>query len=110
MSRIAEFIRQEANGDRSRDSYPVNKSTVIVPADILGIVTATGKAKPWDKDAEDGSEVIAAIAIDYPDRILDRVVTINNDAEVELKLLNFEVADKALVEAGLRALGIKART
>lgn len=108
MSRIAEFVRSEANHTRSRDNLDVADAALVIikPADVLGKVTATGKIVKHNPDAVDGSQNAIGIARDYPDKTLKKVVAITRDAEVETALVNLPVGDEAATIAALTALGI----
>jgi hypothetical protein len=57
-----EYLVSEAEGTLSREEVTVTQSgTALVSGTVLGKVTATGKYKPYNNTATDGSEVAAAI-------------------------------------------------
>lgn len=58
----AEYILSEANGHLSRDKVTILSGQSVVPGQVLGKVTASGKFKALTPAASDGSEVAAAIA------------------------------------------------
>jgi hypothetical protein len=58
------FIKSEGNGDISRDTLViVSGSGKLLAGTVLGKITATGKYKPYDNDAVDGSQTAAAILV-----------------------------------------------
>ncbi len=58
------FIKSEGNGDISRDTITVvSGAGSLIAGTVLGKITASGKYKPYDNDATDGSEVAAAILV-----------------------------------------------
>jgi hypothetical protein len=58
----AEHILSEANGHLSRDKVTILSGQTVVPGQVLGKVTASGKFKALTPGASDGSEVALAIA------------------------------------------------
>lgn len=60
------FIKSEANGELSREPIViVSGAGSLLAGTVLGKITASGKYKPYDNDASDGSQ--AAVAILYSD-------------------------------------------
>lgn len=58
------FIKSEGNGDISRDTITiVSGAGSLIAGTVLGKITASGKYKPYDNDATDGSEVAAGILV-----------------------------------------------
>lgn len=58
------FIKSEGNGDISRDTLViVSGSGKLLAGTVLGKITASGKYKPYDNDAVDGSQTAAAILV-----------------------------------------------
>jgi len=58
------FIKSEGNGDISRETIViVAASGKLLAGTVLGKITATGKYKPYDNDAVDGSQTAAAILV-----------------------------------------------
>lgn len=58
------FIKSEANGDLSRETVTIASGNGKLNAGtVLGKITATGKYKPYDNDATDGSQTAAAILV-----------------------------------------------
>lgn len=56
------YIKSEGNGDISREAVTIaSGSGALLAGTVLGKITASGKYKPYDNDASDGSEVAAAI-------------------------------------------------
>lgn len=79
-----EFIVSEANGTRSREVVTIIEGQNLVAGAVLGQITTGGKYTELDPDAEDGSEVAAAVlydAVDATDGDTDGVI-IARDAEV----------------------------
>ncbi|WP_174906991.1 head decoration protein [Burkholderia diffusa] len=56
----AEFLVSEGNGQISRERIIVKAGAALPAGQVLG-VTSTGEFAPYDKAANDGSEVAAAI-------------------------------------------------
>lgn len=64
--RLAEFVLSEASGNRSRENIVVAQTGAeIKSGTVLGKVTATGKYKPYNNGASDGTEVAAGILYNY---------------------------------------------
>lgn len=62
VNRVASCIIQEAPGFHSRDQITIEGgSGVVANNSVLGMVTASKNFAPLDPDADDGSEVAAAI-------------------------------------------------
>ncbi|MEP0518561.1 MAG: head decoration protein [Hyphomicrobiales bacterium] len=61
-----EFILTEANGKRSRDNVTVTFTAAgnLAAGLVMGVITASGKWKPHEDGASDGSEVAAGILYD----------------------------------------------
>lgn len=58
------FIKSEQCGDLSRETLTVaSGSGKLLAGTVLGKVTATGKYKPYDNDATDGTQTAAAILV-----------------------------------------------
>ena len=57
-----EYLVSEAEGTLSREEVIVTQTgSALVSGTVLGKVTATGKYKPYNNSATDGTEVAAAI-------------------------------------------------
>ena len=57
-----EYLVSEAEGTLSREEVTVTQTgSALVSGTVLGKVTATGKYKPYNNSATDGTEVAAAI-------------------------------------------------
>lgn len=116
--RDAEFLLSEANGSRSRDNIKYAAgSGKIKTGTVLGKVTASGKYKPHDPAAADGSQTAIALALNTIDVPADADlvdVGITRDAEVKAVCLTFNAAtdtdaEKAAVIASLASVGIICR-
>ncbi|AOI94837.1 head decoration protein [Burkholderia sp. LA-2-3-30-S1-D2] len=59
-SQTAEFLVSEGNGQISREHIVVKAGPALPAGQVLG-VTSTGEYAPYDKAANDGSEVAAAV-------------------------------------------------
>lgn len=58
------FIKSEANGDLSRETVTIASGNgKLFAGTVLGKITASGKYKPYDNDATDGSQTAAAILV-----------------------------------------------
>lgn len=58
------FLKSEANGDLSRDVVTVLSGTGKLPAGmVLGRITASGKVRPYDNDATDGSQTAIGVLL-----------------------------------------------
>lgn len=57
----ADYILTESHGSKSRENVTYAQSAVIEPGEVVGIVTASGKYKPLDLSANDGTEVAAGV-------------------------------------------------
>lgn len=56
------FLKSEAPGDLSREAIVIaSGSGVVLAGTVLGKVTASGKYKPYDDDASDGTQTATAI-------------------------------------------------
>jgi len=110
------FIISEAAGNRSRDNVTLAAAVAadMVPGTVLGKITSGGKYAAYDQQASDGTEVAAAILLNWADSTgADQVVAVLNfDAEVngdELTWLTGSPADATAGIADLLTLGIKVR-
>ena len=112
-----DYVLSEAAGTRSRDNVKIaSGSGVVKPGRVLGKVAATGKFKPHDPAAADGSEVPAGINYAEVDATAADVVTPAHvrDCEVKAGCLGYAAAtdtapEKAAVHAALAQLGIIVR-
>jgi hypothetical protein len=59
----AEFVLNEDGGSLSRDTIEIDESQDIVPGEVLGKVTASGKYLVLNPTATDGSEKAAALPL-----------------------------------------------
>lgn len=58
------FIKSEANGDLSRETVTIASGNgKLFAGTVLGKITASGKYKPYDNDATDGTQTAAAILV-----------------------------------------------
>ena len=109
-----EFLKSEANGQRSRENITVVSGQDLVAGAVVGKITATGKYAVYDNGASDGSEAAAGVlleAVDATDADKAGAIIIR-DAEVDGDLLNWGSNDGTGVTAGiadLLALGIIVR-
>lgn len=115
-----EFLISDLDGRGSRDEgiVTVGAGATMLPATVLGKITATGKYVPYDDRDTDGRETAVAILFgptldnsdggaptDYPETVI-----VNWTAEVRKDLLQWvEGASQANGLADLAALGIKGR-
>ncbi|OCC05252.1 hypothetical protein BA190_10135 [Labrys sp. WJW] len=113
-----EFLLSEADGAYSRDNIKLLAGSGSLPSGrILGKVTATGKFKPHDPAASDGSQDASAILLDNANVPADADLTvagITRQAEVKVAALTFAAAtdtqpEKDAVIAQLAAHGIIGR-
>lgn len=56
-----EYLASQGNGEISRDTITLLAGTLYQPGDVLGIITASGKATLIAPAAADGSQVAALI-------------------------------------------------
>jgi hypothetical protein len=112
-----DYVLSEAAGTRSRDNIKIaSGSGIVKPGRVLGKVTASGKFKPHDPAATDGSEVAAAVNYAQVDATATDVVTPahTRDCEVKAGCLGYAPAtdtapEKDAVHAALAANGIVVR-
>ena len=112
-----DYVLSEAAGTRSRDNIKIaSGSGIVKPGRVLGKISASGKFKPHDPAADDGSEVAAAINYSQVDATAADVVTPAHmrDCEVKAGCLSYAAAtdtapEKAVVHAALAANGIIVR-
>ena len=112
-----EYLCSEANGELSRDTVTLlTSATVYQPGDVLGIISATGKACLCVYTATDGSDVARCINYARQDAsagdIAGAPVTAR-DAEVNKAELNFGTSDATTISnmiADLAANRIFVRT
>ena len=107
--KLKPFLLAEASNLRSRDTVTVAVTgTAIASGTVMGKVTATGKYKPYNNGASDGTEVAAGILYQaIPAQNGDvKAVIFNVDCVVNRKELT---GLDAAGEADLKALGIKVR-
>lgn len=65
---VSDVVKSEAENSYSRDEDTLASGSGIVQlGTVLGKVTATGKYKPLDPDATDGTETAAAIILQRSD-------------------------------------------
>lgn len=107
-----EFILSMANRNRSMDNGLLTAGSGVVPAGmVLGQVTATGDYGIYDNAATDGRETAAGILWGYADATTNpiQVAVVMRDAEVDLRMLNWNGQAQPAIDAGvvdLRANGI----
>ena len=112
-----EFVTAESPGTISRDQVTVTVAlaTLLVPGQVLGKLSASGKYVPFDETATDGSEAAAAILYNPLDNSAGvapadfEATVINFAAEVRATDLEWGDADDTVGLPQLAALGIKAR-
>lgn len=105
----AEFLVSEASGTRSREMVTIDAAAAaLLPGQVLGKITASGKYVAYNNGAVDGSEVAAAILYSaVPDSAADQKATvIVRHAEVDESLLT---GLDATGKTDLAALGIVMR-
>ena len=112
-----EFILAESPGTISRDQVTVTvaAATKLVPGQVLGKLSATGKHVPFDDTATDGSEEAAGVLYGELDNSaggspadFDAAI-VNFAAEVRADDLEWGSADDTVGTPQLAALGVKAR-
>jgi hypothetical protein len=110
------FIKSEGNGDISRDTIVIASGNgKLLAGTVLGKITATGKYKPYDNDAVDGTQTAAAILIYDVDATSVDVTTIaiTRYAEVFTSRLVWAasvlLAEKAPAYVELAAAGVIVR-
>lgn len=110
------FIKSEGNGDISRDTLVVASGNgKLLAGTVLGKITATGKFKPYDNDAVDGSQTAAAILVYDVDATSVDVTTVGivRYAEVFTSRLVWAasvlLAEKAPAYVELAAAGVIVR-
>lgn len=85
------FIKSEGNGDISREAVTiVSGAGALLAGTVLGKITASGKYKPYDDDAADGTQT--AVAILYAD-----VDATSADVKATVIARNAEVWQERLV-------------
>ena len=115
-----EGLMSEANGHRSRDNIVVAAGAgIVIPATVLGRITATGKYVPSPDavvEGIEGAEVACAVAIYGADATTGDVAiaAISRDAEWNIHTLTFDPSvdtDSKLAAKldQLRAVGIIVR-
>lgn len=113
----AEFILSEATGTRSRDNVKIASGAgKLVPGQILGKVTASGKYVAHAPAASNGSEAAVAIlyaAVDATSADAAAVI-VARDAEVKRGELTYNAATDTdaeilAVHASLASVGIIVR-
>lgn len=111
----AEFIKREANGDRSRKVVTVRAGSAdLVAGTVLGLETSGGNYVRHDSGNADGSENEAAILFEAVEAntSAERTVIIR-DCEVVGEHLTYEdgadAAAKTATNTALAALGIIVR-
>lgn len=113
----AEFLLSEANGNRSRDHAKIASGAgKLVPGQVLGKITASGKYVAHAPAASNGSETAVAIlyaAVDATSADAPAVI-VARDAEVKRVELTYNVAtdtdaEFAAVHASLASVGIVVR-
>ena len=112
----AEFIINEANGTRSKDTGTVLSGENLKAGAVVGIVTASGKYKEYNPANADGSETVAGISYannDATNGDIANAVIVVRDAEVSKDGLEYFTgatpAQKVTALTGLEALGIIGR-
>lgn len=113
--RPLDFLLSQANFQRSRDNVVFLTGVIYQPGQVLGKVTASGKYKPVDSAAVDGSAVAVAVCC-YPyDATAGDIkgVAITRQAEVKADGLIYptgiSAGNKTTAVAQLVAAGIIVR-
>ena len=113
---LGDLLKYEAPNLYSRDLVTVASGQNLVLGTVLGVVTATGKAKALDPEATDGTEEAAGVLLVAIDASLsDRVGGVNLDrhAVVADHALTWPsditAPQKAAAIAQLKALGVLVR-
>lgn len=113
-----EYIKSEANGARSRDNAVIAAgSGIVIPGQVLGRVTASGKLVPLTAGATDGSNVAAAINYAHVDATasdINAAVTARDSEVYSLRLtwdpsISGTPANMTTATKQLAALGIVLR-
>ena len=113
---LGDLLKYEAPSLYSRDRITVGAGQNLALGTVLGIVTATGKAKALDPAANDGSEAAAGVlAIDCDATLIDRDdgLSIARHAIVSDVALVWPAGitpeQKAAAQAQLKGLGVLIR-
>jgi len=116
MSRSAGYLVSEAQGNRSRkQGYVASGAGIVLPATVMGTVTASGEFLPLDPAASTGPEVASAILFQGCDAIsvaVRRTFTIRDSEVVEVSLIwpdGITNEQKTAALGQLEAKGIIAR-
>ena len=112
----SDVVKDEGKNRFSRDTDTLaSGSGKVVPGAVLGQVTASGKFKPLAPGASDGTQIAAAVILQYADATTadQAVVNLKRRAQVVLQALvwpeGITDAQKSAAIAQLKALGIVPR-
>ena len=112
----SDVVKDEGKNRFSRDTDTLaSGSGKVIPGAVLGLVTATGKFKPLAPGASDGTQIAAAVILQYADATTadQTVVNLKRRAQVVLQALVWPAgitdAQKSTAIAQLKALGIVPR-
>lgn len=112
----SDVVKDEGNNRFSRDTDTLaSGSGKVIPGAVLGQVTASGKFKPLAPGASDGTQIAAAVILQYADATTadQTVVNLKRRAQVVLQALVWPAgitdAQKSTAIAQLKALGIVPR-
>ncbi|MGF0539263.1 head decoration protein [Agrobacterium sp. ES01] len=113
---VGDVVKYEANPAYSRDEDTLASGSGIVQlGTVLGKVTSTGKFKPLDPEAADGTETAVAVILQRSDATAadQTVVNLKRHALVASHLLKWpagiDAAQQATAINQLEAAGIVAR-
>ena len=113
---LGDLLKYEAPNLYSRERVTVGAGQNLALGTVLGVVTATGKAKALDPTATDGSETAAGVlAIDCDATLVDRddALSIARHAIVSDVALVWPAGitpeQKAAAQAELKRLGVLIR-
>jgi len=87
---VGEYLVSEAEGTLSREEVTVTQAgTALVSGTVMGKVTASGKYKPYNNGASDGTEVAAGV-------LYTHCAAATGDRKAVLHVRNAEVFGAAL--------------
>ncbi len=113
-----EYIKSEANWMRSRDNVMIAAGAgIVIPGQVLGKITASGKFVPQTEAATDGSQIPAGINYAYVNATASDIpaaITARESEVYGLRLtwdpaVSGTPANLAAATAALQALGIVIR-
>ena len=113
---LGDLLKYEEQGFYSRDRVILTAGHTLFLGTVLGLVTSTGKVKPFDPSATDGSQVACGVLLQDCDAylaerddalMLARLGTVADNALTWPAAIT--TAERAVAVAQLKALGILVR-